>query len=60
MLRDKKEKMIDENGNNLSVFVILFKFIMVVGSLEKESYWERINCVNREESLVRKENVVFK
>lgn len=37
-LKEKKEKLIDENGNIIKVFLMVFKFIMFVNSVEKERY----------------------
>lgn len=59
-LRDKKEKITDENGNNPRAPAMLSKFTMSVGSSEKEGYQERANRINREESPARKENVAPK
>ena len=59
-LRDKKERMTDENGNNSRTPAMSSKFTMAVGSSEKESYQERANRINREESPARKENVAPK
>lgn len=56
-LKDKKEKMTDENGNDTQAPTMASKFTMAVGSSEKESYKERTNRINREESPARKENV---
>lgn len=43
----------------MRIIIMLLKFIMFVNSIEKRKYEERIICVNREESFVRKENVVL-
>lgn len=59
-LRDKKDKMTDENGNNSSAPAMSSKFTMAVGSSDKERYQERANRINREESPARKENVAPK
>lgn len=59
-LRDKKEKMTGENGNNSRAPAMSSKFTMAVGSSAKESYQERANRINREESPARKENVAPK
>lgn len=49
--------MTDENGNDTRAPAMASKFTMAVGSSEKESYQERANRINREESPARKENV---
>lgn len=49
--------MTDENGNEKPAPAMSSKFTMSVGSSEKESYRERTNRINREESPARKENV---
>lgn len=49
--------MTDENGNNKPAPTTASKFTMAVGSSEKQSYQERANRINREESPARKENV---
>ncbi|XP_074613060.1 uncharacterized protein LOC141872986 isoform X1 [Acropora palmata] len=56
-LKEKKEKLTDENGNNTKAPSISSKFSMSVGGAEKERYKERSNVINRDESPARKENV---
>lgn len=56
-LKEKKEKLTDENGNQTKAPSMASKFTMSVGSSEKERYQERANRINREESPARKENV---
>lgn len=56
-LKEKKEKLTDENGNETKAPAMASKFTMNVGSSEKERYQERANRINREESPARKENV---
>ena len=56
-LKEKKEKLTDENGNETKAPSMASKLTMSVRSSEKERYQERANRINREESPARKENV---
>ena len=56
-LKEKKEKLTDENGNETKAPSMSSKFTMSLGSSERNRYQERANRINREESPARKENV---
>lgn len=56
-LKEKKEKLTDENGNETKAPSMSSKFTMSLGSSERNRYQERTNRINREESPARKENV---
>lgn len=56
-LKEEKEKLTGDNGNNTKASSIASKFSMSVGGAEKERYKERSIVINRDESPARKENV---
>ncbi|XP_068709687.1 smoothelin-like protein 1 [Montipora foliosa] len=56
-LKEKKEKLTDENGNITKAPSMASKFTMSVNSAEKERYQERAIIIKRDESPARKENV---